>query len=476
MIESLTAVDLVRERGGARRRARAAWCWFDFANSPFPTLAITAFGAPYFASVLAGGDRESGLGAASAWGISMAAAMLLAAVTSPVVGAALDRGLSKRKTLAVYVWVCVAATTGLGFVQPGQLGWAMGLYILATFALEGAYVCYNAYLPELAVTKIGPTHGDSANGDFGGTDSGSQGSKADNDVGRLSGRAWALGYAGGLLALGLCFPLLPQDYNAAGAVAASRIYWVVAAWYGIFSLPALIWLPEPDPQRPGATTARSMGHRQSFFGLMRDAFGHLGHTLGTVRSLPVLALFLAAFFLYSDAIATVIEFIGVFTKEVLAFGPSDNVVLFLILNVVAIPGTLMFGVLTDRLGGVPTLRITLVLWTVVAVAGAFVQGRAMFWGVAMLAATVIGAAQATSRAVMAQLAPEGRTGEFMGLLAFSGKASAVLGPVLYGVMADSFSTGEDHSLGHRLAMGLLGLLFVVAWMVLGRLQRLQANP
>lgn len=422
---------VTRGPGLGGRAELAAWCLFDFASSAFPTVALTAFGGPYFVGVLAGGGVDLGfarVGPSAAWGLALSLSMLLVTVSSPVMGAIADRSGNKRALLAAYVLLCVGATVGLALVPPGAGRLAFALYVVANFAFEGAYVFYNAFLPELVPQER---------------------------VGRLSGWGWGLGYLGGLLALVLCLPLLPEDYTAEASGAASHIYLVVAGWYLLFSVPALAWLHDRTPEAAVASG-----------GYVRAALSGLATTFRTVRAYRPVAIFLIAFFLYNDGITTVIEFTGVYTNEVLAFGPADNIRLFLLLNLIAAPGALVFGWLVDRIGGKRAISWSLLVWVLVVVGAIAAHSKATFWPVAIGAAVVIGATQASSRALMARLAPRGRVGEFMGFLALSGKASAVLGPTLYGVIAENASIEGVAGSGHRIAIGTVGLVFIVAWLVL----------
>lgn len=418
------------------RRARIAWCLFDFANSPFPTIALTAFGAPYFTNVLVGkGGLTLGplhVGQASAWGLTISLSMLLVTLSAPLLGAMADGRGNRRFLLLLHVVLCVFATTGLGFLKPGHALGAAALYVVANYAFEAAYVFYNAQLADLAEP---------------------------GREGRLSGQAWALGYVGGLLALLLCLPLVPKTYNAQAAEHAGAVFWVVAAWYAVFSLPALLWVRD-GPARDTETENRGTSPWQRVF-----------LTLKTLRSTPVIAFFLAAYFLYNDGIVTVIEFVGVFTKEVLEFTPPENIALFLILNGIAAPGALAFGYVLDRWGGPKTIRLTLLIWLVVCAGVALSDSRQGFWPVAVLAAVVIGSTQASSRALMAQLAPRHRMTEYMGLLAVGGKASAIVGPSVYGFIADGVGTATGATAtGHRVAVGAMGVLFLVSYLLMRRVK------
>ena len=407
-------------------QARRVWCLFDFANSAFPTVVLSAFGGPYFARVLIGreGLRLGGwrLEGTAAWGLALALSMLLVTLSASWTGKLADRGPYRRLLLALYVVLCVGATAGLAFLQPGAAMSAFVLLVLANFAFEGAYVVYNAFLVDLAPAE---------------------------EWGRLSGRGWAFGYVGGLLALVLAFPLAPKDYDASTG---RWLFLIVALWYLVFALPAFFVLPERN--------AASAAPAESLWTSLRRALAR-----------REILLFLAAYFLYNDAVVTVIQFTGVFTKEVLAFTPRDNILLFIVLNVVAIPGSLAFGRWLDRFGGARTIVWTLALWVVVCIAAALTPNKAWFWGVALLAAWVIGATQASSRALMAQLAPEGRSGEYMGLLAISGKASSVLGPALYGILAQALADPLHPDRGHRVSIASISLFFVVSMFLMRALSK-----
>jgi UMF1 family MFS transporter len=409
---------------------RAAWCLFDFANSAFPTLALTAFGAPYFASVLVG-PRGVDLGplhldGTGAWGMTISLSMLAVTLSSPVMGAVADQG-RKRNLLAIYVGICVAATAALGLIPAGSGLLAMALYAIANFAFEGAYVFYNAFLPELVPPER---------------------------IGQLSGAGWALGYVGGLGALALALPLLPSHYAAEDAAAGSRVYFLVAAWYAIFSLPTLVRLRD-----------RKVEHRPIAVGA---AFREVARTLRELRHDRAIALFLVAYLLYTDALDTTVHFTGIYTDEVLAFGPEDNVRLFMVLNVIAGPGALGFGFLVDRIGARRSIQIMLSLWCVVIVLAITATDRASFWPAAVVAAIVIGATQAASRSMMALLAPRERMAEMMGFLSLSGKASAIFGPLLYGAVAGAFADSGQPGRGHRIAIGIVGALFPIAMLVLAK--------
>ena len=400
---------------------RFSWCLFDFANSAFVTIMITAFYGRYFTDVIARGSRL----ATTMWGTAIALAMAIVALTSPLLGAVADRSGRKRTLLRSYVAVNVVACAGLYFAKPGlpyAPGLALVLIVLADVAFEGAYVFYNAFLAELAPPER---------------------------AGRLSGYGWALGYVGGLGCLAIINQLgwVPQSY--AGAVNESAL-WIpiaVAAWFAVFSVPML-------------TAVRERGHKLGApdGGYLEQALRDVRESFRYIWSNRDLSLFFVAYLLYTDALETVIIFTGKFTGDALHFSPQDTVVLFLVLNVVAAPGAILFGWLVDLLGGVRGVGSSLVLWMAVVIGSVFAQTKGQFWPVAVVAAVGLGATQAASRAMVVRIVPARQVGRVFGMMTVVGRASAIVGPIVYGLVADL-----THSA--RAAVATVGL-FVVAGFVL----------
>ncbi len=362
------------------------------------------------------------VGATLLWGLTVSVAMLIVALVAPYAGAWADKRQGRLWLMRLFTLMCIVGSFGLGFVLPYATWPAIALYVFAIVGYELSFVFYSAYLPDLAEP---------------------------HEYGQLSSRGWALGYVGGLLALVCALPLLPKQYDIAHATNGAWVYWIVAAWFLVFSLPALFMLKPLDAPAPAAVPASAPQTPKL----------NIWRALRT----PGLGIFLVTYFLYTEGVTTVIEFTGAFTKEVLSFTPKDNVILFLILNIIAAPGALLFGTWLDRIGPRRAVRRALVAWCIVCVGAALVSTRAMFWPVAALAAVALGAIQSASRAWMARIAPKDRMSEYMGLLALSGKASAIVGPALFGICAEGFGRLTSLSMGYRLSMLVFALSFVVAW-------------
>jgi len=406
------------------RAQRAAWCLYDFANSAFPTVIVTAVYVLYFKGVVVGGaSGESD----RLWGSANSAAALLVFLTAPLLGAVADVSGRKRAFLAVYALVCVAATALLSLTGPGTVALALAAFVIADIGFEGSCVFYNAFLPELV---------------------------PEARMGRLSGAGWALGYVGGLLCLLAVLPLAERH--------TALVPLVVAGWYLAFCLPSLALLRDAvvPAREPGSPSVLALGARRFL------------DTLKRLREHRPLVRFLTAYFFFENAIVTVIVFTVAFTGDTLKFGMAENIVLITVMNAIAAPGALAFGFLADRAGCKRTLVATLVMWLCV-VAGAEIAAwpglfslegaKAFFWGVAVLASLCIGASQATARTFVGKLAPEGRSGEFYGYMAFTGKGSAILGPVVFGAVSEACDS-------QRAAVLTIGVFFAIGLALLLRVR------
>ncbi len=416
-----------RETGPAPRAVRLAWCLFDFANSGFPTVIVTALYVLWFKKVVVGAETKAASHAGDLyWGLANAGAGLCVFLAAPLLGALADLGGWKRRFLIGSSLGCILATSLLPLAGPGRVMAAALLFLLATAFFEASLVFYNAFLP-LLVPRGG--------------------------IARLSGLGWGLGYFGGLGCLLACLPLV-RGGEAADLRPAP---WIVAAWFLLFAFPSFALLRDEKPA----------GGTRAGFG---TAWMRLRRTLGDLRREGgPLPRFLAAFFFYNNAVLAILAFTVDFTDHSLGFGLEENLVLIVVLNLAAAPGAVFFGRLATRIGTLRTLRLTLRLW-LLALAGAILAAwpglfstegaKTFFWGVAGLASLCIGAVQATSRSFLSLLAPPGRSAETFGLMAFAGKASGVLGPLVFGLVS---VWAQDQ----RAAVGSLGLFFLAGLLLLG---------
>jgi UMF1 family MFS transporter len=378
----------------ASRLEILSWCLYDFADSSFTTLIVTVSYSMYFRSVVAG---HLGAAADFYWGLSIAVSMILVALSSPVLGAMADAAGRKKTMLAFYAGTSIAFTALLGAVGPGDLAAGMLLFIIANVGYEGAHVFYNGFLPEIA---------------------------ADEEMGRISGYGWGVGYIGGLAALLLTLPFTGAGLGAAEWERYRITFPLVAVFYLVFALPILLVLRERV--RPAMETEKN----RAGAGLRR-----LIRTFARVRRMPDLFRFLVAFLVYNDAVTTVISFSAIYAMHVIGYTARQVTILFIVTQITALAGAFAAGHLVDRWGAKPTIVATILLWCGTVLGAYLVESIPGFFAVAVAASIGMGSIQTASRSLMGLLIPPGRSAEFFGFYAFTGKVSAVAGPLLYGWIA-----------------------------------------
>ena len=389
----------------------AAWSSFDFANSSFSAIIVTFVYPIYFGETIVTNGRGDFY-----WGIAMSLSMLLVALVSPALGAMADLTGSKKKFLAGFTLLSVLATAGMFFLSSGMVIAGILLFVLGNAGFEGGTVFYDAFLPEISEPKT---------------------------FGRISGIGFAVGYFGSLAALVITKVMLaPQPPLL------REIFLVTALFFLLFSLPTLIWVPE-----------HKRSSRMKLGATVRAGFARTMETLRTIRQYPNVARFLIAFFVYNDAILTVIGFSGRYAKRTLHFDTGDLAMFFIMIQVIAAIGSVIFGYITDRKGARFTILITLAIWIAVVFGAYVVESAAQFWYVGAVAGLALGSSQSASRSLMAALTPKEHTAQFFGFYdGLCGKASAVVGPFLYGVLSDSF--------GQRPAIASLAFFFVAGFILL----------
>ncbi len=397
---------------------------FDFANSGYTTVVLTAIYNAYFVGVIArASDADNGT-ATLLWTLAMGIANFFVLASAPVIGAIADHRAWKKHFLLMTTIGCVVFTGLLGLAGPGDIGLAMLLVILASFMFASGENLIAAFLPEIA---------------------------RQDDMGRISGYGWTLGYIGGLLVLGLCLGYIAwaetQGQGAAQYVPVTL--WITAGAFALTALPTFLWLREraaPAPLPPGEGYVAA--------GLLR-----VRRTLSEARRFRDLFRFLGAFAIYSCGINTVVVLAAVYAQQVMGFDTQETILLIMVVNVTAAAGAFLFGQFQDRLGSVRTLALTLLLWIAALVLAYATESRASFWLVANLVGLALGSSQSAGRALVGQFSPPERAAEFFGLWGLAGKLAGIIGPVSYGVIA-WLSRGD-----HRLAL-LSTTIFFIAGLAL----------
>jgi UMF1 family MFS transporter len=395
-----------------------SWTLFDFANTAFYVLILTVGYPLYFKKVIVGSVDGDAL-----WGISFSISMLIVAVFSPVLGAVADYGAGKKRFLWLFTILCVLSTAALFFVQESMILLGMALLILANIGFEAGLVFYDSFLPEITTER---------------------------SYGRVSGYGFAMGYVGSLATLLIAMPLYSGGFDPANLLNVRLSFLIAAGLFFLFALPLFIFVP--DPQRHASLKLDFVA-----IGLKRIR--------STFREFPKyrnVAKFLLAYFIYIDAVNTIIIFSSIFADETLKLSVQEIIVFFAIVQTSAIIGSVLFGVFADKVGHKKTLVVSLLLWLVVVAVAYYVTDAAMFFAVGVLAGVALGSSQSSSRSLMTAIIPQEKKTEFFGFYSFFGKASAILGPVLFGVVS-SYAN-------QRIALVSVGLLLIAGLILLNRVE------
>jgi len=407
---------------GVRPREVWAWAMYDFANSGYTTVVVTAVFSAYFVAEVA----ERAPWATFAWTSALAVSYALIMLTAPLIGAYADAHAAKKRLLFFTTAGCVVFTAGLALVGRGDLALGIALVIVSNFFFGSGENLVAAFLPEIADGEA---------------------------MGKVSGWGWSLGYCGGLVALGACLAYVTHA-QAQGASAADFVpvtMLITAAIFALASLPTFLFLRERAQPAVGAA------------GVARSAFARVAETIRHAQRHADLWRFLVCVVFYQAGIQTVIIVAAVYAQEVMGFTTRDTLTLILVVNITAAVGAFAFGHVQDRLGHVPTLVLTLIGWLVAVVLAWLAEGPVLFWVVANLVGLCLGSSQSAGRALIGYLSPPARTAEFFGLWGLAVKLSAILGPVTYGLV-----TWATHG-NHRLAMLATGIFFVIGAAILATL-------
>jgi len=409
-------------------RVREAWAWsmYDFANSGYTTVVITAVFGAYFVSVVC----ENQPWATFAWTAALSISYALILVTGPLVGAWADAHAAKKKLLLLSTIGCVVFTALLAAVSPGQAAFALVLIVASNYFFGSGENLIAAFLPELADSRA---------------------------MGRVSGWGWAFGYLGGLCALGIClYYLMYSGEEPRRAVPVTML--ITAAFFALAAVPTFVFLRERAvPQ-----------------GVFVDPWRRVLETLKESERYRDLRRFLVCIVFYQAGITAVVSLAAIYAEQVMKFSMRETITLILVVNVTAAVGAFGFGYVQDSIGHVRAVAITLVGWIAMVVLAGATQSVAGFWVAANLAGLCMGSSQAAGRAIVGYLAPPARLAEFFGLWGLAVKAASIFGPLTYGAVTWLFAGN------HRLAIFATGLYFVVGLFLLGGIDvergRQQALP
>jgi UMF1 family MFS transporter len=371
-------------------REHLAWYLYDFGNSAYAAVVLLAVYSAYFKGEVVGGPEGSRL-----WGISVGIAMLVVAVTSPILGAIADFSASKKRFLFIFSSVAWVFTGLLFFVQKGTVALGMVFFILAEIGYRSGQVFYNSLLPEIAEPE---------------------------EMGRVSGTGWAVGSFGGILCLLIILPLIILIEGTL-VVRFSLVF--TAVYFVLSALPTFFWIKEkaqPNDLPPGENyltvgfkkivqTARSLGDYKDF-----------------IR-------FIISFLIYNDGILMALNFAAIIGATLFGM-PQDRLIIFMIIvQITSVIGAYTAAKLGDRIGYKRSLVYSIILMILVIIGMLFTQNEIQFYFIGALAGLALTGVQSVSRTLVGYFAPKGKSAEFYGFFAVTGRTSSFIGPTVYGIIA-----------------------------------------
>ena len=395
-----------------KKREIFGWAMYDFANSSYTTVITSLVYAAFFTDYII--PAESSV-RDSYWSLALVISTIIAIVLSPLVGAICDYGGGKKRYLLFSTLACSLGTLGLYFVGPGDVWMAILLIAVsnAGFMLGESFCA--SFLTDLA--------------------------NKDN-MAIISGLGWGLGYFGGLASLALVLFVIisvdPPESNLAlfikqnqHAVIATGIFYLLSA------LPTFVLVNDRSKPKPGYEDAK-LGD------LMKVGLKELKESYSLAKQYDVLFKFFIAFMVYMAGLEVILKFVGIYAKQELALTQGELTTVFLVLQISAAVGALLFGFLETKLGAKRTVLMTIGWWIVaclgmyflstIAEVGGMTIGRAFLF-IAVMAGAGVGSIQSSSRTVVGLLSPPGRSAQMFGFWGMFSRLAIILG-MTFGPVAD----------------------------------------
>ena len=399
-------------------KLREVWAWsmYDFANSAYTTVVVTAVFGAYFVAVVS----ENKPWATFAWTAALSVSYAAILFTGPLIGAWADAHAAKKPLLLATTIGCVAFTALLYVAQPGTVALALVLLMFSNYFFGAGENLIAAFLPELADPRA---------------------------MGRVSGWGWSFGYLGGLAALGICLFYISASEGKPATQFVPVTMLITAAFFALAAVPAFAFLRERAVPQPR----------------MGNPWVRVKQTLRETGRHADLRRFLVCLLFYQAGISAVVALAAIYAEQAMKFTTQQTISLILAVNVTAALGAFGFGYLQDAVGHVRAIAITLIGWIIMVLVAGFSQSSFYFWVAANLAGLCMGSSQAAGRAVVGYLAPPARLAEFFGLWGLAVKAASIFGPLTYGTVTWIFAGN------HRLGIFVTGLYFVIGLALLRKI-------
>jgi UMF1 family MFS transporter len=400
---------------GLHRPQLRAWAMYDWANSAFICTIMTAVFPIYYVRVA--GANLAPAEATERFATATTVGLLIAAVLGPILGTMADYVAIKKRMLATFLGVGVAATAMMYFISRGDILLASILFILANVGANGSFVFYEALLPHVA---------------------------RPDEMDRVSTAAYAMGYIGGglLLVLNLAAIQKPEMFGLPSVEIASRLSFLsVAVWWLLFSIPLFRRIPEPPVTREADEQA-PVDLERSLFDPVTVAFERLFETFRALRGYKQAFLMLLAFLIYNDGIGTIIRMATAFGTE-LNIPQSTLITAIVVVQFVGVPFAFLFGTVAGKIGAKRSVFIGLAAYVGISILGYRVQDGDDFMRLAVLVGVVQGGTQALSRSLFASMIPKHRSGEFFGFWSVFEKFAGIMGPLIFAIVLNATGTSRS---------------------------------
>lgn len=414
-----------------RNKEHIAWYMYDFGNSAYAAVILLAVYSAYFKGTVVGGAEGSRY-----WGIAVGIAMLSVAIISPFLGAIADFSASKKRFMFIFSAITWVFTALLFFVKEGDIFIGMLFFIIAEIGYRSGQVFYNSLLPEIAEPE---------------------------DRGRVSGNGWAIGSFGGILILLILLPLI---VIIGGSLIVRISLVITAVYFAVSAIPAWLWIKERAvaKQLPDGETYLSMSTKR-----LIETVKALGNFKDFLR-------FIIAFLIYNDGILMALNFASIIGAVMFGMEQTELIIFMIIVQITSVIGAYLAGVVGNKIGFKQTLVYSILMMALVVTSMIFAQNVVQFYIIGALAGFALTGVQSVSRTLVSYFAPEGRSAEFYGIFAVTGRTSSFIGPTVYGFLAfEAFKYFENtrgfptllaEQAGQRVALGSIVVFLVIGLIVL----------
>lgn len=425
-------------RVDADKRSRRAWYFYDFGNSAYASIVLLAVYSTFFKNVVVGGAEGTRL-----WGVSVGIAAILVAIMSPILGTIADSTKSKKKFLIIFTILSVTFTALLFFVGKGDVFTGMFFFIMAEIGYRAAQVFYDALLTDVSTPE---------------------------SIGSISGKGWAIGMAGGIIALLLV--LLP--IQLIGNHLIPFAFLITAVFYLASSIPTFLWVVEK----------READQLPADKHIIAMAFAKLVQTFRSVKSYKEFVKYTVAFLIYNDGIMMLMDFAAIIGATLFGMQQTQLIMFVILIQFAGTFGALLFGRLSDKKSSKEAILLSLVILIASIIGLLFIKDIKLFYVIGFLAGFSLSGAQAVSRTMVSQLAPPAKTAEFYGFLSVAGRTSTFVGPLVFGTISyrahnwyvnHGFAATPAEQYGLLWAIGSIILFLVVGLLLLLMVKRISAK-